>query len=201
MNGQVHAFEPSLREFVWLSENVQLSTLFNVHLNHFALSNYDGFIEMKIFEEATFGAYNTLGIPSHPAVLGRNIQSQWVRTMKLDTYCHLFGGIVPNLIKIDVEGAELNVLQGAQDLLSQENAPLLIVEACESTLKGFNRTVSELIQYLTTLGYRLFALQPNGDCLPIDQISVGYLNIVAAKPNHISRLQQRGLVRALPYID
>jgi FkbM family methyltransferase len=48
-----------------------------------------------------------------------------VRSISLDNFC-LESGLVPNVIKIDVEGAELLVLQGAERILS-DFSPVLIV--------------------------------------------------------------------------
>ena len=51
-------------------------------------------------------------------------QSIKVKTIKLDYY--LVNNIVPNVIKIDVEGAEIMVLEGAEKLLNECNAVWII---------------------------------------------------------------------------
>ena len=52
-------------------------------------------------------------------------QSIKVKTIKLDYYCSQTN-IVPNVIKIDVEGAEIMVLEGAEKLLNECNAVWII---------------------------------------------------------------------------
>jgi FkbM family methyltransferase len=61
--------------------------------------------------------------------------------------------IAPRLIKIDVEGAELEVLRGALNLLERCH-PLLLIEVHGFALPGFGATPDDLIAFLARLGYR-----------------------------------------------
>jgi len=58
----------------------------------------------------------------------------------------------PLLIKIDVEGAELLVLQGAQSVL-RENAPALLVSVHRDRLGVFHQSVQDVRDFLAGLGY------------------------------------------------
>ncbi|HKY65488.1 MAG TPA: FkbM family methyltransferase [Acidimicrobiales bacterium] len=55
------------------------------------------------------------------------------------------------LMKVDVEGHELEVLRGGEQLLRRDN-PVLLVEIEQRHLGG-SRSVSEVIEYLSGLGY------------------------------------------------
>ncbi|MEZ6131836.1 MAG: FkbM family methyltransferase [Planctomycetaceae bacterium] len=69
----------------------------------------------------------------------------------------------PNLIKIDVEGGELNVLQGATWLISKYQ-PVIIFEANDNC-ERFGYTRDDLFQIISSQGpYRFFRVAP-GDTL------------------------------------
>lgn len=72
----------------------------------------------------------------------------------------------PTLVKIDVEGAELEVLQGAVRLL-QENPPYLVLESDENADRfGYSR--SDLLDYLRDIAnFAFFGIHPDGSLLPL----------------------------------
>ena len=137
LNGQVHSFEPSAREFVALCENVSLNSIKNVYLNQLAISNETGYIDMAVLEDSAYGAYNTLGTPKHRNVINQSYHHEIVRTITLDKYFCLFESKLPTFIKIDVEGAEMLVLEGGANMFSRDNAPTIVIEVCQLTLDGF----------------------------------------------------------------
>ena len=59
----------------------------------------------------------------------------------------------PDLIKLDVEGAELAVLQGARDLIAA-TSPLLLVEMEEKNLRAAGASREAIRQFLSPYGYR-----------------------------------------------
>jgi predicted nucleic acid-binding protein len=62
--------------------------------------------------------------------------------------------IIPSLIKIDVEGAELNVLQGSQNIL-EKYKPKIILEIHEDFLrKSFNIEPEVIINFLKKFNYK-----------------------------------------------
>lgn len=71
-----------------------------------------------------------------------------VPTVTLDEYFH--SGMRVSLLKIDVEGAELDVFKGAERIL-REQSPLLVFECENRHLEG--TTVQDVFSYLRSLGY------------------------------------------------
>ena len=79
------------------------------------------------------------------------------------------------LIKIDVEGAELEVIRGLEATLAAHR-PSVICEVLPSYAAGQPRwamrqpRTDALVGIMRTLGYRLFQLLPSGDIRPLDGI-------------------------------
>jgi FkbM family methyltransferase len=72
-------------------------------------------------------------------------------TVSLDEF---FGdaGTVPDLIKIDVEGAELEVLRGAREIIAQHH-PAVFVEVHPKLLGDFGSSVDQVYSFLRKHGY------------------------------------------------
>lgn len=71
-----------------------------------------------------------------------------------------------DVVKIDVEGAELEVLKGLSELLQSTPPRCLFVECVDSNLKRFDTSSEELISKLEDLGYTLEA-KHRGRWVPI----------------------------------
>jgi FkbM family methyltransferase len=100
----------------------------------------------------------------------------YTETVTLDGY---FGerGIVPDIIKIDVEGAEMDVLRGASSLLKQAR-PLLFLELHPTKLAGFSSSVPEIVEYLGQAGYSFYKtsyFRLDGTLEPIDSVELAAL--------------------------
>jgi hypothetical protein len=65
------------------------------------------------------------------------------------------------LIKIDVQGAEMMVLEGA-DVILRTSRPALFVELHEASLKNFDTSVAEILGHLARYGYQSYWLSGTG---------------------------------------
>lgn len=184
--GEVHSFEPSTREFLHLCRNIEINHKENIFLNQFALSNINGYGVMNILNDARFGAYNSIRQITHRKVVLEESHYETVRTIKLDDYLSLLPSLAPSLIKIDVEGHEINVVEGMQTLLNGQAAPCLVIEICEGTHVGDQIGSLELINLINRMGYTLYSPDEQGNLLPFE---IGEtLNGIAIKPSHFERL-------------
>ena len=75
----------------------------------------------------------------------------------------------PAIVKVDVEGAELQVLEGARGLLATAR-PLLIFEHVAETARIYGTSSAALWELLSGLGYTIFAVTGEG---PFTQAAFG----------------------------
>jgi hypothetical protein len=102
---------------------------------------------------------------SQCAVAAASAPSQPVPRLSLDDYVRdrRIGRV--DLIKIDIDGGELDVLEGARQLLSCAH-PQLIVEFAEGNQAPLGRSCAELAHFLKGLGYDLFCIDPREGLFP-----------------------------------
>jgi hypothetical protein len=79
----------------------------------------------------------------------------------------------PELIKIDVEGAELQVLQGALTTLKQHR-PIVVLEHGSGSAEAYETHPQDIFALLSgEVGYRLFDLDGNGP-YTLDEFEAGF---------------------------
>ncbi len=154
VNGQVYAFEPELRNFKILLSVCRLNALRNVILLKLALSDKDGTEKLYLSTSPTM----------HSLSLQRSGETIDIRVVRLDTLLHL--GLIGSvdLIKIDVEGAELKVLRGSEKVLSQFE-PILSID-----VNHYTGEFSEVAAFLERIDYTI---------LPLAVAQAGPMSIVA----------------------
>jgi FkbM family methyltransferase len=147
----VHSFEPVPETFEFLQRNIRVNRLTNVSANLAAVSDRCG--EVRIYEGEVSGIdRSSLKAPS--CASGRSFV---VPSTSLDAYVGKHRD-APDLIKIDVEGAEIAVLRGASNLL-RERHPTLIVEVDKVNQLRFGFSDDDLVQELKGFGYSLSSIE------------------------------------------
>ena len=82
------------------------------------------------------------------------VESESVKVVRLDTEVIALNIKKVSLIKIDVEGYELNVIRGALNTI-RKFKPILFVELNEENLKQYGHSSETLVNLLWELGYRV----------------------------------------------
>jgi FkbM family methyltransferase len=82
-------------------------------------------------------------------------------TVRVSTLDVELAGSRPRLIKIDVEGAELDVLRGARETLTQAR-PLLVFEHVAAATELYGASSAQLWELLQELGYEVFSVTGDG---------------------------------------
>lgn len=139
-SGQVISFEPMKKSFTILSCLVYFSKAKNVSLFNVAISNKTSFIEMKEDFSEVHTPYLFHTNTASAQVFDDNPDNLKCIAISIDDL-NIKHPI--SLVKVDVEGSELDVCIGMQQLLKKDK-PLLIIED----------NSSEVIEFVTSLGYK-----------------------------------------------
>jgi len=128
-DGQVHVFEPGPNNLPYIREN--LSQASNVELFEQGVGAAPG--KLTLFTEELTGqnnsfveSYSMFKANKAAAFSAATVEEVDVEVVTLDTHCATHG-VTPTIVKIDVEGFELQALKGAAELL-ESSRPVLMVE-------------------------------------------------------------------------
>ena len=105
-NAQVHSFEPSKNSFSALLRKSALQKKWSVYNFGFGATKS----EMKLYFDTPGSASSTL---ISRAVTEQIINFEYVPILKLDDFLDLNSRLIPDILKLDVEGFELSCLEGA----------------------------------------------------------------------------------------
>jgi FkbM family methyltransferase len=147
--GRVVAAEPSSRERRRLEANIARNRLANVTVVPHAIGEGPGTARLQIATGVHAG-HNTLGAFTYDDVSAVDFENVPVETLDALAGRLALGAV--HVVKIDVEGAELKVLQGAADLL-RRTRPILLIEANEGALRGQGASSAAVVALLHELGF------------------------------------------------
>jgi FkbM family methyltransferase len=146
-NGKVYAVEPGEDNLLCLRKNIELNSCTNVEVLPVAAGAKRSSRPLYIREAGTLHSF-------YPRTEGHALASQ-VSEMPLD---ELLAGIKIDLIKIDVEGAEIDVLAGMERILRNDPEIQCIIEWNPIALKRAGHTSNELPELLIQHGFQLWAI-------------------------------------------
>jgi len=160
--GKVHAFEAQRIIFQMLAGSVALNSLTNVFCHHLALGEREGRLEIPQFDYSqplNFGSVEFTPQQVEPLHQTRQHDPRKVEYVPLTTLDRFeFDSL--HLLKVDVEGMELRVLEGAANTL-RRCRPVMYLEF----LKGNKATLQ---QYVTALDYVIYENGINLLCIPAE---------------------------------
>jgi FkbM family methyltransferase len=152
--GSVHAFEPVPVTFERLQRNIELNGVGDTVLaSNFALGSEKTTVTIYL---PTFSGSSASSLKNlHPDEESIQVEA---RVETLDDYFASRGLDRLDFMKIDVEGAELLVLQGGVQTLSRHK-PLLFMELLRKWAKPFGYHPNDVIALLGQQGYRCYSHQ------------------------------------------
>ncbi len=144
---QVYAFEAQKSTFDCLNIGISLNNCFNIEPINIALSSEEGTVTLHHVSED--GGGSTIKSDILECSGQTILEEETVEMRTLDSF-HLEN---VEFLKIDVEGAELDVIKGAVETLVNNNFPPFIFEAWADDWYKPNRDL--LISYVKGLGYKI----------------------------------------------
>lgn len=178
--GQVVAFEPSQRTADALARNAARARGGPVKVERLAVWRETGRLVIKDYgvRWAAFNTFADMRIDPRVAVAAERELD--VEAVSLDDYV-AGTSVRPDFVKIDVESAEMQVLDGMKQLIS-ENPPVISVEVGDMAhliAQGVERTF-DIMAAMSSAGYELFwpSLAGLKACTPDAQATYAYSNVI-----------------------
>jgi FkbM family methyltransferase len=146
---KIYSFEPSATLHAQLAQNT--STLGNVKPVRMAVADEPG--------ESQFFEYNITGYNSmfRCTVAGVELLSECrVPVTTIDLFCVENKIDTVDILKLDIQGAELKALRGAQMMLGKQQISLIFTEVLFGPQYDFQAYYHEVAMWLAQFGYQLF---------------------------------------------
>ena len=168
----IHAFEPQPTLARTLAISIGLNTFTRVHLHRLLLGDAPGVADLYVADHAIHASLISREVGAAPLSCGMETIDRLVAAGTVPA---------PTVVKVDVEGAELRVLQGARDTFSA--APPVIVFEADDNMMRFGYTQRELFELMRSLADYAFHRIDGGKWVPVgpaDEAVMG--NYVALPP-------------------
>jgi FkbM family methyltransferase len=140
----VHVFEPMPGNADRIARLAALNPGVTIHLHRMAVGDGDGEVELRLMPESSMA--KIADSPFQPEMTAA--EAIRVPLARLDTLVAAGSVPPPDLIKLDIEGAELMALRGALDVLGRHR-PVIFAEAHSAAL------LADCEHLLAAAGYRI----------------------------------------------
>ena len=160
--GMLYSFEPADFDRHYFSENVRLNAFRNVDINDYLVG--------KEYKENVdfYQQMDESGVSS--VVIHNKRPERYVKKLKtqisIDKFC-ADKGLKPDVIKIDAEGNEFDILEGAKETLKQSK-PVLFISLHGGHLTELGRDISEIYEIAENLNYSFTYI--NGTSVPPEKL-------------------------------
>ncbi|MBE8540562.1 FkbM family methyltransferase [Geoglobus acetivorans] len=153
-SGIVLAFEPSSFNYEILTLNINSNNYKNIETFNFALGDTNTIAKLALPKGSKSGE-NTMGIAENAEIV-ENVQ---VKRFDSIFYEDKLLTRAPDIIKIDVEGAEVLVLRGFGDIL--HNVKYILCEIHPNQMKLLDTDTRELFEIFQSKGFGIYIIQDN----------------------------------------
>lgn len=182
VSGQVRAYEPAPNVLPLLEQNVAQNHMRQITVYPTVL--WSSRTEIDFFLNADSTGGNAVWDPGTFSANARSREKPAVRRLQARTLDESdFGHNRVKFIKIDVEGAEQDVLLGASRLLSDHKPPYIVAELNPHGMQQLGRSMEAFRNLMHVNGYELFFLHADGSlpALIPDKTQVKFVNNVVVR--------------------
>jgi FkbM family methyltransferase len=147
-NSKYYLFEPQIS----LTKEIQskFTKLSSVQLFNVGVGNKDGELNFTIHDRDDSCSFNI----SKEEALENGFKQIKTPIVRLDSFIEENNLELPDLLKIDAEGFDIEVLEGAQNTI-QKNVQIILVEVAIMN-KKFRNDINNVINYMDKLGFIVF---------------------------------------------
>lgn len=173
--GKIVAFEPNPNNIDWFKRNLKVNPDLagRIILCQEVLSDKREILNFKISkitdDATTSGGFIDSITPPLPDSSYENFSLIHMQAVTIDELTAKEELPIPDIIKIDVEGAELNVLMGAEETI-KTNKPIFLIEIHTIPMMFY------IMQFLTDRGYKIDILDENDNNIFTKVIYAEYKN-------------------------
>ena len=181
--GSVHSFEPEGRNYDRLICNIHLNKASNIVPNRLAVYSSDQMVTLNVFDDTHFG-WHTLGVPEmeNAGEPIRPMKAEQIQAVAIDTYCRENGIERIDLLKIDVEGAELDVIKGSHGMLSESKIGCVLFEISTPMVSGMGHEPAKVFTSLLDYEMSIYRFSGDGKLKRLSEWSGEYCaNFIAMK--------------------
>ena len=184
-SGKVFAFEPEPDNYAFLKSNIERNEYKNITANQKAASDSVGTVDLYQSNLDT-GSHSIYGNSGRHAKGTVSVDSTTI-----DEFLETQNWPQIDLIKIDVEGGEMAVLEGMQRMLSRPNRPTMIVEFCPFLIESSGFEPADLLAKLGELGYRLTIINEDQGLLPFEDLGIPqFVSVLFRQRTYVNLLCQ-----------
>lgn len=151
-SGHVYAFEPIKENVAHINLNIKLNNFENVTVIEKAVSNAKSEGKIHITEHPGGHTLSTVGVPHN------TVKTVPVDLIRIDGLIFEKKISPPNVIKIDVEGAELDALYGMRKTIDQYR-PIIIYEIDDLNIEALKEKQKQIKEFLISHKYQLQTLE------------------------------------------
>ncbi len=176
---QVFTFEAEPNNYNDLLSNIKLNGIQNIFPNNVAVTNENKKLSFFLGEGKNSGIHSTI---YNDSLSQKEIQ---VNGITIDSFIEEKNISKVDLIKIDIEGAEMNALIGMKKLLVRDQ-PILIIELVAAHQNLNCISIKTFKQFLAQFGYQSYKISKSGLLIKstVDEFHLAE-NIVFASENKI----------------
>ena len=161
-NSRIYSFEPIPNTYSLLLLNIDLNGLTNISTIQSGVSDHEGMATFY-YDKQVLANASLANVTEK-----EDIEELDVPLISLDKYCRE-KSIEADVLKVDVEGAELFVFKGARQLLSDKH-PVVFTEMLRKWASKFDYHPNEIIELFENFGYSCFSLCGN-KLVPFDTMT------------------------------
>jgi FkbM family methyltransferase len=147
----VYSFEPDPSNAELMKKNFELNAISNARICMCAAGKDSG--QADFYVRNAFGHH---GLQSKH--ISKTAEIRKVAVVSLDEFCHQNKIPEVSLLKLDIEGGELDALIGFKNFLASKKVKMIVFEHAPILLENDSKSRLSVFNYLTDFGYSIYNL-------------------------------------------